>query len=108
MHPTFEKLAKCLLAAAIVYGPTVRAQELGDVDTRFRAKIMKERAKAASATASSQRDQNNQSNDPNNQEECGSQNIGNINSGGRPGSQPREVFIFAPNAINVVGPRGCR
>ena len=38
---------------------------------------------------------------------CGSQSIGNIDTGGRIGAAPREVFVFAPNAINIVGRGGC-
>jgi hypothetical protein len=39
---------------------------------------------------------------------CGSQSIGNIDTGGRIGTAPREVFVFAPNAINLVTANGCR
>ena len=37
----------------------------------------------------------------------GSQNIGNIDTGGRIGAQPREVFVFAPNTINIVPVTAC-
>jgi hypothetical protein len=40
--------------------------------------------------------------------ECGSQSIGNINLNRQAGVGPREIFIFAPDAINIVGPRGCQ
>ena len=40
--------------------------------------------------------------------DCGSQSIGNIDLNRQAGVGPREIFIFAPNAINVVGPRGCQ
>ena len=40
--------------------------------------------------------------------DCGSQNIGNVNTNGRIGSQPREVFVYAPNSVNVVTRGGCR
>ena len=43
-----------------------------------------------------------------NQGTCGSQNIGNLDTGGRIGTAPREVFVFAPNAINIVGRGGCQ
>ena len=40
-------------------------------------------------------------------EGCGSQSIGNVNTGGNIGTAPREVFVFAPNAINLVSGNGC-
>jgi hypothetical protein len=39
---------------------------------------------------------------------CGSQSIGNVDTNGRIGAAPREVFVFAPNAINLVSGPGCR
>lgn len=72
-----------------------------DVDPRFRAKIMKEKAKQNANTArlngSAPADA-----------QCGSQNIGNVDTGGRIGVAPREVFVFAPNSINLVSGFGCR
>ena len=79
-------------------------EEMLEIDTRFRAKIMKEKLKQAArdrADEASGKDTNDGS-------QCGSQNIGNVDTGGRPGSGPREVFVFAPNAINIVGRGGCR
>ena len=38
---------------------------------------------------------------------CGSQSIGNVDTNGRIGTAPREVFVFAPNAINLVTANGC-
>jgi hypothetical protein len=78
-----------------------------DLDARFRAKLMKEKSKM-----------NAEQNNPDLRarqagpavtpdSECGSQNIGNVNTNGRPGSAPREIFVFAPNAINFVNSRGC-
>ena len=40
--------------------------------------------------------------------DCGSQSIGNVNTGGKIGAAPREVFVFAPNAINLVTAQGCK
>ena len=40
--------------------------------------------------------------------QCGSQNIGNVDTGGKIGAAPREVFVFAPNSINLVTGRGCQ
>ncbi|MEO8247781.1 MAG: hypothetical protein ABI589_00275 [Burkholderiales bacterium] len=76
-----------------------------DIETRFRAKIAKEKIKqSARDRADAARGDGNGTDNS----QCGSQNIGNTNTGGRPGSAPREVFIFAPNAINIVGRGGCR
>lgn len=74
-----------------------------DIETKWRAKIAKERVKqAARDRADSARGEDSD------KTQCGSQSIGNVNNTGRPGSGPREVFVFAPNAINIVGPGGCR
>jgi len=77
-----------------------------DVDPRFRAKIMKEKAKQNQLIAN-EFNFNNTGNAPDNSQ-CGSQNIGNVDTGGKIGRGPREVFVFAPNAINLVDGRGCR
>lgn len=77
-------------------------EEIFDVDTKFRAKIAKEKVKQGA------RDRADNQNDKGIDNGCGSQNIGNIETGGRPGAAPREVFVFAPNAINLVGAGGCR
>jgi hypothetical protein len=76
-----------------------------DVDPRFRAKLVKEKIKTATETnglTSGGRD----GHDAN--VACGSQSIGNVDTGGQIGRVPREVFVFAPNAINFVDGRGCR
>jgi hypothetical protein len=71
-----------------------------DLDPKFRAKIAKEKAKRAAVQS--------QLGQQGNSAECGSQSIGNVNTGGRIGSSPREIFVFAPNAINLVSGQGCR
>ena len=76
-----------------------------DIGTRFRAKIAKEKVKQNIAKANNFNF--NQANGQNSAD-CGSQNIGNIDTGGRIGAAPREVFVFAPNAINLVSGQGCR
>jgi hypothetical protein len=78
-------------------------EELLDVDTKFRAKIAKEKVKQGALER-----QSNAANNGASSPDCGSQSIGNVNTGGRPGTAPREVFVFAPNAINLVGAGGCR
>lgn len=75
-----------------------------DIDPRHRAKIAKEKVKQGAA----QREARKLGKTSVDNTGCGSQNIGNIDSGGRPGLAPREIFIFAPNAINLVQGRGCR
>lgn len=72
-----------------------------DINPKFRAKIAKEKAKqAVTANAKGKKDDSSSS-------DCGSQNIGNIEASGI-GRGPREVFIFAPNTINVVSGSGCK
>jgi hypothetical protein len=99
---TLEALA---LALPLLAGAShVRAgEENFDIDTRFRAKIAKEKVRQAALEREA--DKTGKSIDDG---QCGSQNIGNIDTHGRPGTAPREVFIFAPNAINLVGRGGCR
>ena len=79
-------------------------EELLDVDTKFRAKIAKEKIKQSALDR-----QNNAAGNgtDGSSPTCGSQSIGNVNTGGRPGTAPREVFVFAPNAINLIGAGGC-
>ena len=77
-----------------------------DIEPRFQAKIAKEKAKQNSRRANNF----NFLNDGEGQDDsgCGNQNIGNVQTGGRPGTAPREVFVFAPNAINLVSGQGCK
>ena len=70
----------------------------------MRAKVAKAKAKAASEQA----DNFNFLDNKQKKADCGSQAIGNVNLNRQAGVGPREIFIFAPNAINVVGPRGCQ
>jgi hypothetical protein len=81
------------------------AEDDAELDSRFRAKLMKEKAKI-NAEQSNQNLKDRRT-DAANDTDCGSQNIGNVNSNGRPGTAPREIFVFAPNAINIVNSRGC-
>lgn len=78
-----------------------------DVDTRFRAKIQKEKTKISMQNA-----ENFNFNAANGQDgrtdDCGSQQIGNVQTDRRAGPAPREVFVFAPNAINIVSNTACR
>jgi hypothetical protein len=110
MNKRLPTLVAASIAALLAASPVVRAQNFGDFDieTRFRAKIAKEKAKQASSQSANERNNSNSSNSGQDNADCGSQNIGNVNTGGRPGQQPREVFVFAPNSINVVTANGCR
>lgn len=94
-----------IVLVAITLGCSVNGfagQELLDVDTKFRAKIAKEKIRSAA------QERKNNAAGKSDDQSCGSQSIGNIDTGGRGGLAPREVFVFAPNAINVVGRGSCR
>jgi hypothetical protein len=109
MTRTLSLFAALVLAiAGTLCATCARAQEDSgtfDISPKFRAKIAKEKAKQASLQSSSSQGGGFGSGDSSPQ--CGSQNIGNIDTNGRIGSQPREVFVFAPNAINTVN-NGCK
>ncbi len=95
-----------IVFAAIALGSSVTVfagQELLELDAKFRAKVAKEKIRAAA-----QERKNAAEGKSIDQGDCGSQSIGNIDTGGRGGPAPREVFVFAPNAINIVGRGGCR
>jgi hypothetical protein len=77
-------------------------QELMDVDAKFRAKIAKEKVRNSAQERKTEAQAKSLD-----QGSCGSQSIGNIDTGGRGGTAPREEFVFAPNAINIVGRGGC-
>jgi hypothetical protein len=96
-----------VLAAVLVTQTALAAGTFGDydVDPRFRAKIMKEKAKQNQLQATNFNFTNGNGADS---AQCGSQNIGNVDTGGRIGTAPREVFVFAPNAINLVPTGGCK
>jgi hypothetical protein len=107
MHRTLcHRLAAVALAAAagVVATTAIAGPELMDVDTRFRAKIAKEKIRMAAQ----EREAAAKGKLPQTNGQCGSQAIGNIDTGGRIGAAPREVFVFAPNAINIVGRGSCR
>ncbi|SCK24592.1 hypothetical protein VAR608DRAFT_1954 [Variovorax sp. HW608] len=97
-----------IVLVAVTLGACANAfagQELLDVDSRFRAKIAKEKVRIG---AQERRAEEQGKSQDQNQGACGSQSIGNIDTGGRVGAAPREVFVFAPNAINIVGRGSCR
>jgi hypothetical protein len=97
-----------LAIAAIASGFAAMAQagpEMLDVDTKFRARIAKEKLRIAAQEREAQ-SKGLAAADAGSR--CGSQQIGNVDTGGRIGAAPREVFVFAPNAINIVGRGGCR
>lgn len=107
MHAPRTLRALAALALLAAAGAAAQAgEESLDIDTRFRAKIAKEKLKQAALERASERQ--GLSDAEAGQAQCGSQNIGNVDTGGRPGRAPREVFVFAPNAINLVTRGGCR
>jgi hypothetical protein len=94
------------LAIAVLFAtgvPAFAGDEAFDIDNKFRAKIAKEKVKEGFAKR-----ENEKAGKGLDSSDCGSQNIGNVDTGGRPGTAPREVFVFAPNAINLVTAGGCR
>ena len=102
--PAYRSVRMALFAAALGLAcNTFAGTELLGVESKFRARIAKEKIR----TSAQQRRAEEQSKAADGQASCGSQNIGNIDTDGR-GPAPREVFVFAPNAINIVGRGGCR
>lgn len=107
MNATLVRTTRIVLVA-LTLGACASAfagQELLEVDSRFRAKIAKEKIRIGAQQRKAE--EQGKSLDQN-QGTCGSQSIGNIDTGGRIGAAPREVFVFAPNAINIVGRGGCQ
>lgn len=98
---------RIVLVIAITLGCGAKAfagPEMMSVDAPFRAKIAKEKIRTAAQERKTAAAQGKSADDS----QCGSQSIGNLDTGGRGGPAPREVFVFAPNAINVVGRGSCR
>jgi hypothetical protein len=84
-------------------------EEMLDVETRFRAKIAKEKIKMEFQERRAQElSKANGDGAPAAAPSCGSQSIGNVDTDGRIGAAPREVFVFAPNSINLVTASGCK
>jgi hypothetical protein len=101
----FTALVMVAAAAMATFQALAAGEANFDLEPEFRAKIAKEKAKQKAATASNFSFTNNRANAA---PDCGSQSIGNVDTGGRIGTAPREVFVFAPNAINLVSGNGCR
>jgi hypothetical protein len=91
------------LAVAAVHADEGSAEF--DISPKFRAKIAKEKAKQAARQSSTSNGTQN-GGGPEGEPQCGAQNIGTVDTNGRTGNAPREVFVFAPNAINLVS-NGC-
>lgn len=90
------------LVATLCCVNAIAGDELLGVEAKFRAKIAKEKIRAAAQERKAQALEKKSLN----QSDCGSQSIGNVDTG--VGPAPREVFVFAPNAINIVGRGSCR
>ena len=103
-------LALALGSGATAFaGPTTFAgPEMLDLDARFRAKLAKEKIRTAAQERQNDTEERSPDEKPMDASRCGSQSIGNIDSGGRAGAAPREEFVFAPNSINIVGRGACR
>jgi hypothetical protein len=97
----------CVVAPLGCGGHAFAGQELLGVDAQFRARIAKEKIRIAAQERKAE-EQGKSFDNQNQNNSCGSQSIGNIDTGGRIGAAPREVFVFAPNAINIVGRGSCR
>jgi len=112
MHAIANRTSRSLLAAmALVSSITAFAgQELMLLDAPQRAKVAKEKIRAGANERKNEEleRKNGEQGKSSDEASCGSQSIGNIDTGARGGPAPREVFVFAPNAINIVGRGGCR
>lgn len=102
------------ITAAVALSCTVTAfAETMETDAFARAKMVKEKIRASGLERIAAREQRKAEEQLRsfNQNNCESQNIGNIGNieaTGQPGAVPREEFVFAPNAINFVGSGACR
>jgi hypothetical protein len=97
------------LALAFSVGFSMNAfagQELMGVETKFRAKIVKEKVRMAAQERKAAAMDAGEARTPDTAR-CGSQNIGNVDTSRTGANAPREVFVFAPNAINIVGRGSC-
>jgi hypothetical protein len=110
MDAALARTARFALAAIALScgGAAFAGMELLDVEASFRAKIAKEKVRTAAQERQTEEQQKSLEKSMD-ETQCGSQSIGNIDTGGRPGvSAPREEFVFAPNAINIIGRGACR
>ncbi|AMO22650.1 hypothetical protein GCM10027034_30910 [Ramlibacter solisilvae] len=114
MNSTLARTCRFVLVAINLTGSVhaFAGQELIDLDASFRARIAKEKVRSAALQRKMEAQEkalglSGKSLDESN---CGSQNIGNVDTGerGAANAPPRDVFVFAPNAINIVGQGGCR
>ena len=108
MHAIPMRTCRMLLAATVL-GSSFAAfagQEMLMLEAPQRAKVAKEKIRAGAEKRKSDEQDKKASADDG--ASCGSQSIGTIDTGGHPGRSPREVFVFAPNAVNVVTRGGCR
>jgi hypothetical protein len=105
---SLKVLTPLALVVALAAGHAALASESdADLDARFRAKLMKEKSKMNAEQTTQDLKDRRAGAAVSPEGDCGSQNIGNVNTNGRPGAAPREIFVFAPNAINIVNSRGC-
>jgi hypothetical protein len=103
-----QTLTGSLAILALAMSSMAHAVDLSqsDLESRQRSKVVKMKAKNASTSAQNYNFLAAQGQSES--EECGSQSIGNVSTNRRAGPAPREVFVFAPGAINIVSSNGCR
>jgi len=89
-------------SAAVQAGTNANAEPM-EMDPAILSKLALERAKARnSGRATDSRNGASTGLDGNNPAECGSINIGNVMTGGKPGFQPREItVVITGDVINA-------
>ena len=99
-----------ILSSALWGASAAQAGSIGadaDLDPRFRAKLVKEKLRLGALEQQAAR-LGRGAGAAGAEANCGSQSIGVVDTGGKIGAAPREVFVYAPNAINFVNARGCK
>jgi hypothetical protein len=88
-------------SAAVQAGTSATAEPM-DMDPAILSKLALERAKARNAARLDKNSGASTGLDGNNPAECGSVNIGNVMTGGKPGFQPREItVVITGDVINA-------
>ena len=102
LHATIMVALLALSAAAAQAGPNANAEPM-DMDPAILSKLALERAKSRNVNrAASTKGGASNGLDGASPAECGSVNIGNVITGGKPGFQPREVtVVITGDVINA-------
>ena len=97
------------IAGWLAFSPLAHAgEEVFDIDSRFRAKIAKEKLKQGFAAAPGADRATARATTPPAANAAARTSATSTPAAARPAAAPREVFVFAPNAINLVTGCGCR